>query len=349
MKAPAFQFYPADFLASPDVQIMETYEVGAYMLLLCAAWQSERPGYLANDEGRLRRLARLTAEQWKESSAILLRKFPVVEGGEYRANRRMLHELEKQQSFRESRAEAGRASAAKRAKRQQEVNENPTRVENPATRVEEKANIDPTLLSTSSSTEEVSKPLGESEGEDRSADASLAKEVVAKIEAAKTVAELKVIWEQHRDMQTSTGFRQTMSARRQAVEAAAGKKKPEPPAPSKRTIAPEPGLEFEAFWKLYPRSEKKAAALKLWNTKLSNNDRRQVLEGLPDWVAKQDREYVPHPTTFLNGKRWLDDGYGSNPEKQATLMTVHRNDEKPRKAWTREDVDNLWAPKAANS
>ena len=151
MKAPAFQFYPGDFLSSPDVQIMEAHEVGAYLLLLCAAWQSERPGYLPNDEGRLRRLARLTPDQWRESSALVLGKFPVQEEGEYRANKRMLTELDKQELFRQSRAEAGRVSAAKRAQAQQDANKNPTRVELKPTRVEETANKNPTLLSSSSS------------------------------------------------------------------------------------------------------------------------------------------------------------------------------------------------------
>ena len=34
MKAPAFIFYTGDFLSSPDVQLMEVHEVGAYCLLL---------------------------------------------------------------------------------------------------------------------------------------------------------------------------------------------------------------------------------------------------------------------------------------------------------------------------
>ena len=46
MKAPAFMFYTGDFLSSPDVQLMEVHEVGAYCLLLFNSWQSDRPGYL---------------------------------------------------------------------------------------------------------------------------------------------------------------------------------------------------------------------------------------------------------------------------------------------------------------
>ena len=75
MKAPAFMFYTGDFLSSPDVQLMEVHEVGAYCLLLFNSWQSDRPGYLPDDEHRIRRTARLTTEQWAVSRELLLSKF----------------------------------------------------------------------------------------------------------------------------------------------------------------------------------------------------------------------------------------------------------------------------------
>lgn len=78
MKAPAFLFYTGDFLSSPDVQLMEAHEVGAYCLLLFNSWQSNRSGYLPDDENRLRRIARLTAQQWAESRDLLLGKFPLA-------------------------------------------------------------------------------------------------------------------------------------------------------------------------------------------------------------------------------------------------------------------------------
>ncbi|MGI4871558.1 MAG: DUF1376 domain-containing protein [Janthinobacterium lividum] len=78
MKSPAFLLYTGDFLSSLDVQLMEAHEVGAYCLLLFNSCQSDRPGFLPNDEDRLRRIARLTAEQWASSRQLLLRKFPTA-------------------------------------------------------------------------------------------------------------------------------------------------------------------------------------------------------------------------------------------------------------------------------
>ena len=130
MKAPAFLLYTGDFLSSPDVQLMEAHEVGAYCLLLFNSWQSDRPGYLPNDEGRLRRMARLTTQQWADSRTLLLAKFPEAPNAPtLRYNPRLAAEAIKQQHYRELKAKAGQASAAKRAA-------NPTRVENKATPVE---------------------------------------------------------------------------------------------------------------------------------------------------------------------------------------------------------------------
>lgn len=101
MKSPAFRFYPADFIGSPDVQSMDLHEVGAYIYLLCMAWQSDRHGYLPNDDEKLRRWAHMNREQWSQSRDLLLSKFPVVEDG-WRANPRMVHEAEKQATFSDS-------------------------------------------------------------------------------------------------------------------------------------------------------------------------------------------------------------------------------------------------------
>ncbi|QIX62719.1 DUF1376 domain-containing protein [Hymenobacter sp. BT18] len=116
MKAPAFLFYTGDFLSSPDVQLMEAHEVGAYCLLLFNSWQSDHPGYLPADEGRLRRTARLSVAQWAESRELLLSKFPAVpHDPTLRYNPRLLKEAEKQRHHRELKSLAGQASAAKRA------------------------------------------------------------------------------------------------------------------------------------------------------------------------------------------------------------------------------------------
>lgn len=109
MKAPAFLFYTGDFLSSPDVQLMEAHEVGAYCLLLFNSWQSDRPGYLGADDNRLRRIARLNTEQWASSRDLLLGKFPLApDDPTLRHNPRLVQEAVKQAAKRERLAANGR-------------------------------------------------------------------------------------------------------------------------------------------------------------------------------------------------------------------------------------------------
>lgn len=122
VKSPAFQLYTGDFLSSPDVQMMDTREVGAYCLLLFNAWQGSSRGHLPNDEGKLRRLAKMTPDQWAESREILLGKFPVAEGGATRYNPRLVLEAEKQDEYR--RKQAGNGAKGGRPKK------NPTESQN---------------------------------------------------------------------------------------------------------------------------------------------------------------------------------------------------------------------------
>lgn len=85
---------------------------------------------------------------------------------------------------------------------------------------------------------------------------------------------------------------------------------PQPPE-GEREVVPED--LFASFWKLYPRKTDKAKAQKAW-TKL-NPDRplfEKIMRGLGnhcvsrDWI-KDDGQFIPHPTTWLNGKRWEDE------------------------------------------
>lgn len=113
-RSPAFRFYPSDFLGSPDVQVMDLHEIGAYTLLLCTAWNSERHGYLPDDENLLRRWAHMTKDQWGESRELLLKKFPLAGDG-WRCNPRMVKEAEKQVSY--SAAQSAKGSKGGRPKK----------------------------------------------------------------------------------------------------------------------------------------------------------------------------------------------------------------------------------------
>jgi hypothetical protein len=70
---------------------------------------------------------------------------------------------------------------------------------------------------------------------------------------------------------------------------------------------------FAKFWKLYPNKKGKAAAEKAW-AKLKITDAMYALITsalakhvvCPEWT-KDNGQFIPHPSTWLNGKRWEDE------------------------------------------
>lgn len=87
--------------------------------------------------------------------------------------------------------------------------------------------------------------------------------------------------------------------------------------PEERKVTP---AMFHKFWKLYPRKVDQGKADIAWNKLCKKNDRptwRQIELAIfyqrktPRW---QDQQFIPHPTTWINNKRWLD-----NPEEMKTF------------------------------
>lgn len=108
-KAPAFQFYPNDWLSSSTVACMTNEQRGCYMMLLCYCW---RDGALPDDDEMLASLARLPIERWQAIKGGVLRALTLTEDGW--VNERLEAERLKQQAFRHKSSEAGKASARTR-------------------------------------------------------------------------------------------------------------------------------------------------------------------------------------------------------------------------------------------
>ncbi|KPB36756.1 YdaU family protein [Pseudomonas amygdali] len=70
---------------------------------------------------------------------------------------------------------------------------------------------------------------------------------------------------------------------------------------------------FPKFWKLYPNKKGKAAAEKAWKKLKVNDDLFTLIaQGLAKQCAslawtKDGGQFIPHPATWLNGKRWEDE------------------------------------------
>lgn len=67
-------------------------------------------------------------------------------------------------------------------------------------------------------------------------------------------------------------------------------------------------IPFEVFWDSYGRKEgDKNACKKKWN-KLSDDDRKKIIDTLPMFLSKiKDKQFQPYPATYLNQQRWNDE------------------------------------------
>ncbi len=90
-----------------------------------------------------------------------------------------------------------------------------------------------------------------------------------------------------------------------------GRERKEPPNPLRGKPAEPAG--FDEFWSAYPRKVARGAALKAWAKAKPDEPLRQVILAAigrardgPDW-RKDGGAFIPHPATWLNAQRWLDE------------------------------------------
>ena len=100
-RAPAFQFYPNDWLSSPTIALMSPAEEGAYIRLLSYAW-ADPDCSLPDDDTALAQLSRL-GEGWFNGGSTNIRKcfMPHHEKSNRLVNLRLLEERKKQEAWRE--------------------------------------------------------------------------------------------------------------------------------------------------------------------------------------------------------------------------------------------------------
>jgi uncharacterized protein YdaU (DUF1376 family) len=98
-------WYIGDYLR--DTAHLVAHEHGAYMMMLAHAWQHD--GALPLDHQRIRRIAKLTPEQWQESEGVLM-EFWQKNGSAYR-QKRTDAELEKAKAKYQQQVNAGKARA----------------------------------------------------------------------------------------------------------------------------------------------------------------------------------------------------------------------------------------------
>jgi hypothetical protein len=84
------------------------------------------------------------------------------------------------------------------------------------------------------------------------------------------------------------------------------------------TVEVENRVWFNDFWALYPRHVGKAAALKAWKKAATSEAVKDEIMAalrvqLPQFQRHLDRmepKFIPHASTWLNGRRWEDEQAG---------------------------------------
>lgn len=69
---------------------------------------------------------------------------------------------------------------------------------------------------------------------------------------------------------------------------------------------------FDEFWAVYPKKDAKQAAIKAWNKLKPDDDLKQaIIAGIQRDIDGRwkdvERRYIPHPSTYLNQRRWEDE------------------------------------------
>lgn len=83
--------------------------------------------------------------------------------------------------------------------------------------------------------------------------------------------------------------------------------------PESKTTQPKPKLDtaaFDAFWDAYPRHVRKDRARKAFASACRRATAEEIIQGARRLAADPnlpDKQFIPHPTTWLNGGGWDDE------------------------------------------
>ena len=86
--------------------------------------------------------------------------------------------------------------------------------------------------------------------------------------------------------------------------------------------------EFEQFWSFYPRKVDKKKAYKSFKTCIKSNTLEVILDGTKKYaeqVKSTDKQFIKHPSTFLNNESFID-GY---EDVEQPKQVVQQKEETP--------------------
>lgn len=87
--------------------------------------------------------------------------------------------------------------------------------------------------------------------------------------------------------------------------------------------------DFEDFWQAYPRKVGKEAARRAWVVAIKRAPVAQIAAGLNAAKWPDDRQFIPHPATWLNQGRWQDEPADVAPKPAGKLDWLGEYDFNP--------------------
>ena len=88
--------------------------------------------------------------------------------------------------------------------------------------------------------------------------------------------------------------------------------------------------DFDAFWRAYPRKVGKGAAAKAWVRATTLNPPSAIIAAVALQKFDHRERFIPHPATWLNQERWLDEQSNFDPVLRAAgLCEADYTDETP--------------------
>lgn len=104
---------------------------------------------------------------------------------------------------------------------------------------------------------------------------------------------------------------------------------PIPPKPSavsragRGSVCDDP--DFEKFWQAYPRKIGKGQARRAWATALKKTKADHIISAISCQKFDPCERFQPHPATWLNGERWLDEQAQGDPVLRAAGVDILEN------------------------
>lgn len=90
-----------------------------------------------------------------------------------------------------------------------------------------------------------------------------------------------------------------------------------------------PSATFDDFWAQWPRKESKPSAVKAWDRAVRRTPPDQIVaaaRAYSDNPNRPEKQFIPHPATWLNGDRWADELRGPDARSQPrSNMDGHRD------------------------